>query len=180
MPNPTQELVAIKVRVGLKDGRQHAWPDFNRLDPVVRGNMDWSYWVSQFESMHYDRVAGHADDTPESPFGYWYCMILVNPEFADAAIDRFPDDVEQLDEAEAEKFYDERAHINDPSELYDQAVLDGIKAKKDLGLTLTADDLKALDPENSTAGIRRNRRKTWNGYRQSLGMRPLRSAKKKR
>lgn len=159
------ELVAIKVKIGLKDNGHAKYPQFNSLDASVRDNMDWCHFVDKFGGWHYDQTSGHREDTADSPLGQQWGMLLVPASFADAAITAFPSEVSKMTEAEAESFYNAKAHINDPDELFDQDVLSGIKMKQELSLPLTANQQKALDPNDDTPGIRKNKDKTWSAFK---------------
>ena len=113
-----RELAAIKVKIGIKKtGRNaghHEFPDFNRLPIVQTSGMDWSRYVDAYgESWHYDKVSGHRDDDVDSPFGNWDGMLIVPVEFADEAVQMFPELVSRLTEMECGEFYDSRCHANE-------------------------------------------------------------------
>lgn len=173
--NPTDQLVALRVAIGLREptsakpGR-HDWPDFDQIPAAARGGMHWSNWVSMFPALHYDRQCGHFQADSESPFGTWCCMMLVNEDFAEHALRLFPDKVTQMTETEAERFYEDRAHAKDPEAKYDRAVVDGIRAKQEAGIALNPTDLKALDEDDPTPGIVKDNRKKWNGFKSHHGI----------
>jgi hypothetical protein len=65
-----RELVAIRIDVGLDETTGHAkYPNFNKVTPATRKNMDWSKYIDVHGSgMHYNKTCGHQDDTAESPY----------------------------------------------------------------------------------------------------------------
>jgi len=167
------ELVALKVKIGLKNegGRKlHAFPDFNQIDISLRDGMDWSYFIDKFGGWHYDQVAGHADDDLDSPVGNWNGMSLVPNDFAQTAVAMFAGQCTILNETEAESFYNERSHARDPIIHEDALTLQAIKAKRDLEIPEDQGDLDALDPDHPALGRRRNKRKTWAGFKNAEGV----------
>lgn len=166
-------LVPLKVRIGLKQQKRrqiHAYPDFNSLDAELRDGLDWCHFVDQYGGWHYDQIAGHADHDDESPRGTWFGMLLVPEAFALAAVAKFPDQVEILDETEAERFYEQRAHVNEPAVHEDVQVLQAIAAKRALGVKEDEHDRRALDVNHSSSGRRVNKKKTWDGFKQACGI----------
>jgi hypothetical protein len=171
------ELVPLKIKIlrkvrDLPNGRStisNDYPDFNSLDSVLRNNLDWCYFVDQFGGWHYDKLSGfgEADDVnindphnnPDSTCQYG--CFLAPKDFAKAAIEKFPDRVFELNEELWEKFYDDRAHVDEPDEIIDQNVINTINAKKSLGLRITNRDLDALDPDKPIPGITHNMKKRW-------------------
>jgi hypothetical protein len=166
------ELVPLKVRIGLKTGGGHQFPDFNQIDPGLRDNMDWSYYVDKFGGWHYDKIAGHADDDTanDSPPGTWIGMLLVPETFAMAAVAQFPDTCSIIIETDAEKFYDERAHIHEPEIKEDKEVLQAIQAKRALNIAEDQGDLDALNPDHPAPGRRRNKFNTFNDFKTQKGI----------
>ena len=130
--------------------------------------MDWSKWVDiNGSGWLYDNENGHkAEDLAyQSPMGMQWGMLLVPKQFADEAIAMFPDLITKLSETDCESFYNDR-HANDfPEEEIDSEKLQAIKAKQDVGVTLTAEDQLALNPTNNTSGIRKNESKKWVDYK---------------
>ena len=177
------DLVPLQVRIGLKKNSQHAFPPFNDLSLSLRQDMDWAYFVDLFGGCHYDQVAGHADEDAAngSPSGLWLGMILVPFEFATEAVSHWPDTCKILSEAATKKFYDERCHVRDPEIRDDLDTINAIAARRRLQgkpdripeANLDADDVSdrnALDPDHPQAGRRRNKRKTWVGYKAANGI----------
>jgi len=162
------QLVPLKVKIGLKNENGHtvhAFPSFNDIAPNLRDNLDWSYFIDQFGGWHYDKIIGHMEQDAESPTGIWLGMILVPNSFAQEAIKLFPESCQILTELEAEKFYNERAHIREPEVFEDAEVLQAIVAKQRLGIPQNQDDINALNPDHPQIGRRRNPNKTWNQYK---------------
>jgi hypothetical protein len=167
------ELVPLKVKIGLKsDGgkKLHAFPNFNQIDAALRDNMDWSYFIDKFGGWHYDQVSGHVDDDVDSPRDNWNGMFCAPNNFAQAAVSMFPAQCSMLTEAEAEDFYNNRGHIRDSTIKEDTTILQSIKAKRDLGIIEDQADKDALNPDHPSSGRRRNRRKTWAGFKAAEGI----------
>jgi len=159
------ELIPIKVKIGIraKNGRrEHAFPNFNLLPSAVRGGMDWSHFVDEYGGWKYDKVAGHdVDDVPNgSPRGTWLGMLLVPEDFANAAIDMFPE-VEEMTANEAEVFHDGRCTAHMPDFQEDEAVLNSIERQVKEGLLSENDPavVNARNPDNDAPGRRRNKNK---------------------
>lgn len=175
----SRNLVALKVKIGLKgkdwpevSERGHAlYPNFNQLQSVINSGMDWSNYVDiHGEAWHYDKKCGHKQEEESSPRGMQWGMLIVPKEFADEAVEKFPEVCSIVDEAELEDFWDHRAHAHEPDERIDDVVLKGIEAKKALGKPLTLGQKKALDPEDDTPGIRKNYRRYWKDYKSKQGI----------
>ena len=138
-------------------GRIMKYPNFNKIDPAIRKNSDWSVYIDNYGSgMHYDKVENMGDGADCD-----CACTLVPKDFADAAAVMFPSLCKTMTESEWADFHDNRAHAHEPEEQYDAQVLQALAAKKALGIALTADDLQALDPDSSKPGIRRNKNKKW-------------------
>ena len=163
------DLVPIKVKIGLKPNGHAKYPNFNQLPAVISAGMDWSNYVDSLGlGWHYDQTSGHKEATPDSPYGMQWGVLIVPKPFADQAVAMFPAECAKLTEAELEDFYDNKAHINEPDEIFDEKVLNGIQAKRSLGLELTPQQLKAIDPDDDTPGIRKNKRRKWQDYKRSV------------
>ncbi len=161
-----RSLKAIKVKIGLKENGHAKYPNFNQIPATIRNNLDWSHYVDTYGlGWHYDKTSGHRESTTDSPYGQQWGVLIVPEAFASEALNLFPDDVTPLTEAELEDFYDNKAHIKEPDEVIHREALEGIKAKQDLKLDLTLDQLRALDPDDSTPGIVKNRKKRWKDFK---------------
>lgn len=159
-------VVPIKVQIGRKADGSCLYPDFNQLACVQASGADWSHYIDTFgQGWCYDNKCGHADIDAESPEGTWYGLLLIPAIFATEAAAMFPGQVSVLTEAQCESFYNGRHAVTFPDEEIDTEVLQGIKLKQDLGLPLTANQTKALDPNDDTLGIRKNKKKTWTDFK---------------
>lgn len=160
--------VPIRVRIGkTRDGRCE-YPDFNALAPDVRGNKDWALFIDEHGGWLYDRTAGHDDDDPDndSPEGTWLGVLIVPRPFARAALKAFPRRVRRLTEAETAAFYENRVTAAEPAIREDAEIIQLLVNKQTLGIALTADDQKRLDPDEPRfRGRVRNRLKSWTGYK---------------
>lgn len=161
-----KELVPLKVKIGLAFNGHALYPDFNSLPVVQESGLDWSRFVDLFGlGWHYDKTSGHKEQSVDSPFGQQLGVLIVPKNFVKQAIAMFPDTCARITETELENFYDNKSHAHEPDELFDMAVLKGIKIKHDLDIPLTTQQLDALDPEKDTRGIRRNKRRRWTDYK---------------
>jgi len=161
-----RELVPLKVKIGIKENGQAKYPDFNQLQVVKDSGMDWSKYVDiQGLGWHYDKTSGHKEETVDSPFGQQWGVLIVPKVFVTEATTTFPDDCTKLTESELEDFYNNKAHAHEPDEKINEKVLQGIQMKQSLGLSLTEQQIKALDPNDNTPGITKNKRKTWADFK---------------
>lgn len=157
-----RELVAIKVKIGLKPNGHADYPNFNILQSVIDSGMDWSKYIDVFGTgWHYDTKFGHVDDDVSSPIGFQWGVLLVPKIFAQQALAAFPTVITELSESQLETFYDNNIAYRLPSEQFDNDILAGIKIKQDMGIALTQDQTDALDPTKPNPGIVTNPDKTW-------------------
>ncbi len=164
-------LVPLKIKIGKRENGSAKYPDFNRIKVVQDLAIDWSVYIdSKGTGWHYDKTSSHSDNTVDSPFGQQFGSILIPKEFADEAIDMFPEECTILTEEEFEDFYDNKAHVKDSEEIIDEGILTKIKLKKDLGLKLTAEQEDAIDIEKEQKGITKNKNKKWKDYKLSKGI----------
>lgn len=183
-----QELVPIKVRIGLDDSGKHRYPNFNNLPADIRHNMDWAYFIDKHGlSWHYNAVCGHADfeegDDYGCAHGEWAGCLCVPESFADAAVAAFPDDVKYITEAEFQDFYDNKAHIREPEFNVDEEVMKSFEIKHNaLGMQATADlaYLRAIDPEDPAPGIRKNHNRYYKDFKAKRNFIIKDKAKKKK
>lgn len=81
-----------------------------------------------------------------------------------------------LNEQEWEDYYDNHAHVNDPSEIINEKIVQGIlmrkeAEKRDLVIPEHVEEYaQALDPNHPRPGIVRNELKTWKGFRRLKGI----------
>lgn len=155
-------LVPIEVKIGrgLVNGKVQAiYPNFNKIDKVIRKGLDWSYYFDvEGIGWHYDMTdkLGEGVD-PNLQFG----VTCIPKDFALASVLLFPTNVSILTEVQFEDFYDNKSHINDQINIIDIDAIQSIKIKRDLGKKEDKDDKDALDPDNDRPGIRKNYNKTW-------------------
>lgn len=159
-----KNLVPIKVKIGLKLNGHAEYPNFNAIS--VLGGADWSKYVDK-EGLgwHYDKKSTHQDDTIDSPQGTQYGVLVVPKEFAKEALERFPSEVTRLSEIELQDFYDNKAHAHEADEKIDEEALKPFEMKEKMRVILTPEEetkkAKALDPNDDTPGITKNKRKKW-------------------
>lgn len=166
-----RRLKALKVKIGLKTDGGALYPDFNSLEVIKQAKVDWSKYVdSMGDGWHYDKTSGHKEASDDSPMGMQWGVLLVSNTFATQAAEMFPEECTIIDEAEYTDFHENKAHKHEPEELADSKVLEVIKAKRDASVKLSLKDEEALDPENDTPGIRKNKRKLFADYKQLKGI----------
>jgi len=165
-----QEVVPLKIKIELNTTGKHKYPNFNILPTVQTARMDWSVYVDVHGSgWHYDKCCGHEVETAEAPLGVQYGVLLVPRAFADEALNFFPDKCKKLTEDALKIFYDTHAHGHEPDEQINLEVLQGIDIKQRLGLPLTPQQIRAIDPTNDDPGIRKNKRRFWKDYKEMRG-----------
>jgi hypothetical protein len=162
-------LVALKFNAGLHDVEDKKkghkvndakYPDFNQIDESIRKGLDWSYYVDRYGiGVQYDKPCGHKE-VGSTPVGFQCCVVAVLPDFADAALALFPDDLTELTAAEFEAFYDDKAHAHEPAEFVDKDVMEAIAEKEKLGLAVPEKEA-AIDVNSPARGIRKNHEKKW-------------------
>lgn len=163
-------LVPIKIKItrGARSGQLvNIYPDFNKLRPEVRDNMDWSlFFDSKGIGWHYDKLSGfgESDEFNDDP-GVQYGCTCVPLAFAEEAVTTFPDLVEIIDEEEFEAFYDDRSHVNEPEEIIDESILNALNVKLQMGMVQSFSDENALNPDHPSPGIRKNHRKRWADFK---------------
>jgi hypothetical protein len=130
------ELVALKIEIKRKidpnnqKGAVNDYPDFNSLPAAVRDNLDWCHFIDQYSGWQYDHESGFGESDSFNPDPkVQYGVFMVPQDFADAAMAAFPTRVTQLDEADLETFYNDRAHRADSELNYDEGVLSGLQAR---------------------------------------------------
>ena len=128
---------------------------------MIRHGLDWSKYIDTYGTgWHYD-CCGHQDVEAGSPSGQQWGMLLVPEDFADQAILLFPLVVSKMTEVEAKDFYDNKVTKKVSEEIINNEILQGIKLKQDMGIQLTADQLKAIDPNDDMPGIVKNKKKSF-------------------
>jgi hypothetical protein len=170
------ELVGLIFQAGLheEDDLSKGWrkgnakyPDFNLVDPSLRRNMDWCYFVDSLGvGALYDTESGHKQHSIDSPVGEQTCVVTVPQDFATDALAKCPG-VRQLTPAEFEDFYDNKAHVTDLEEVKDDGVLEMIEAKEKAGLPVP-EKTNAHNPNRKEPGIRKNLRKRWKDFKSTI------------
>jgi hypothetical protein len=161
-----RELTPLKVVIRLNSNGQAKYPNFNILSSVMNSDMDWSRYVDAYGlGWHYDKTCGHKEDSVDSPIGTQIGILVVPEEFANEAVAEFPDDCSIIKETELEDFYNNKAHIYEPDEIFNMNVLEGIQMKKSLDIPLTAQQLDAINPDKDTPGICKNKNRYWADYK---------------
>lgn len=169
------DVVPIQVIIGLKPNGFADYPDWTQL-PLqrVRGERHEDHQIVKWV---YDKTSGHDDVSPGSPRGTQLGMMLVTQTFADEAVAAFPGVVSVLTEAAASTFWDTMAHAHIAADAVDTNHLIGLKMRRellvDLGQSTTTLDVqisKALDPNDTERGVRKNKRKTWTGLKADIGV----------
>ncbi len=158
-------LAAVKVTIG-QDGSGARYPEFNRLPIVQQSGKDWSYYVDQ-EGLgwHYDHCCGHKVAAPGSPYGIQHGILVIPEEFAIQGVATFPGVVVRLTEAELEAFYDTHSHGHENEVNISNDVLIGLQLIEARGMKLSADQMKALDPDDPKPGINKNTHRTWKDFK---------------
>ncbi len=156
------DLKVIKVLIGTNTSGGALYPDFNKLPVVKDSGMDWAHYVdSRGTGWHYDKCCAHAVESPGSPVGVQFGMLMVPKGFADDALANFPAMVSNMTEAEVEDFYDNHCHAHETEDMVNQSVIQAISAKQNAGIEMSDTDRKALDADDTTPGIVKNLNKTW-------------------
>jgi len=169
-------LTGLRVKIGLKSNRQADYPDFGSLPVVQASGGDWSFYVDrEGEGWHYDQTSGHSEDTPGSPVGQQFGLLIIPEQFAIEAVAAFPTVCTRLTETQTEAFYDNRAHVREADNRQDDNALLSLRQELELLKELAAagDDVTArrnalraklraaIDPDREEPGIHRNKLKTW-------------------
>ena len=163
-------LKALKIKIGIKNDGAAKYPDFNQLQTVKDSGMDWSRYVDvQGDGWHYDKKYSHKDVGPDSPRGEQWGVLLVPSTFVTEAVAMYPDECAAITETAFKTFYDDRVAHTQPAEKVNTVVIGAITAKQNAGITLSPNDLKALDLNDETPGITKNPRKTYDDYKAKKG-----------
>ena len=172
------DLVPIKVKIRLRANGHADHPNWTLL-PMIHSESEAATcmpygWV-------YDKDCGHKEERIEgnawdSPFGMQWGCLLVTDEFAQEAKATFPSLVTEITEKEFEDFYNTKARAHMSENNYNTEILQGLKLEHDLK-AINNEDLidvkariaKAVDPEDSSPGIIKNKDKTWSLAKVKLG-----------
>lgn len=165
------DLVPIKVKIGLRSNGHADHPDWYKLplaqeiEPATQMSSGW----------HYDKTSGHKESSLDSPIGMQWGLLFVTPRFAKEAKQVFPKLIFELTEAEAKDFWENRCTAHIPENKADVNVLQALQAelalRKELGqdtIDLKIKIAKALNPEDSEPGLRKNKQKKFDEAKQAL------------
>lgn len=168
------DLVPIKVKIGLREDNSAKYPDFNQLQVVKTSGMDWSHYIDKYGTgWMYDTI-GHREtaknnDEWDSPYGQQWGVILVPESFATQAVNLFPDEVKTIDETKTKSFYESRVTPDQPNVMVDAEVLESIRQRESLGIDVTEEKTKALDPDDPSPGVVKNKNKKWDDFKIKTG-----------
>lgn len=173
-----RNLVPILVKLGRNTAGKFDWPDFDAIDPAIRGDMRWSQYVDAHGlGWKYAREL-----TPEEAEANIHCVAgtLVPPDFAAAAVALFPERIVPLSEAEWTDYFEQRVQPPGRDELLDVQELQSLAALAQLdqlGLldapakaVLTKRLAAATNPGDPAPGIRANPNRTWEQVKQRRGV----------
>jgi hypothetical protein len=172
-----KELVPIKVKIGLRPNGHADHPDWTKLQIVQDSGLGTAYKPDPMGGWKYDKTCGHKEESTDSPYGMQWGMLLVDPIFAQQAVETFPEIVTIMTEEEAETFWNSKAcaHISENKSQAD--VLMALKAEHDLKVILGEDTIqletkirKAIDPNDPESGIKKNKNKFWKDAKKNFGV----------
>jgi len=166
------ELVPIKVKIGLRaDNRTADHPQWDLLPSYTEETAA----AAMVGGWQYDKTSGHREVSADSPYGQQWGVLLVTEAFALEAVATFPTLVTILSEAELEDFWDNKAHAHQPDHRRDdaelQALRDELALKKELRVPYGETQIalaKALDPDNPSPGVVKNKMKKWQDAKVAL------------
>jgi hypothetical protein len=168
------ELVPIKVKIGLKANGHADYPDWTQM-PMIINDQDMRTYCP--DGWMYDKSSGHQEETLDSPRGQQWGYLLGTRAFVDQAKTTFPTLITELTEAEFETIYEENITAHIPENKYDEKVLTGLKTELDLKTTLLQDTAalktkiaKALDPNDTEPGIKKDKTKKWTDFKALRGI----------
>jgi len=167
-----KQVMAIKMRSKKgkrKDGKiGFIYPDFDAIVPKEkRGGVRWQEWISDQE-----HCAGQIvnEKTKADPDGFEN-VILVDVPFGEAVKAQLPSGVEIIDEAEFAAFYND-SNAGAASYRTDEGIIVALQTIYETQIfdekvkqKMSAEDLAAIDPDNDAPGIRRNKLKTFTGFK---------------
>ena len=170
-------LMPIKVKLTTGVDGKNQFPKFNDLDSKVRNGMDFATFIDKYGiGWHYSEEGYDEGVEPDT----WIACTLVPKAFADAAAEKFSDQVTIISEAEFEDFYDNDAMSKQSTEHLDTKELQGLVARIQLEEMASAPTVepspeilelrkKMLDPNDPKPGIRKNPRRKWKDKKKLSG-----------
>mgnify|MGYP001617064230 FL=1 len=183
-------IVPIKVKIGLRPNGHADHPAWELLPMIAaqvsasasRDLIDGEVRKHTVGSWHYDKQSGHAVDTPDSPRGQQWGMLLVSKTFADQAVSTFPGLVTILTQAECQAFWETKAYAHMADLDFNSETLRDLKTYRDLlkdlkkadtapeVVALDAKITQALDPVDPYPGVTKNFLRRWVDAKDRLGV----------
>lgn len=167
------DLVALKVKIGLRSNGHADHPDWYKL-PLASSENPNNYIK---HGWFYDKTSGHREKTPESPIGMQWGVILVTPKFAAEALKTFPDTITSLSENELKHFWEQNVFVYVSEFKRNTEALTGLKREYELRELIgeNTDDIKrqigqALNPSDNEPGIQHHPKKKWARAKEKLGI----------
>jgi hypothetical protein len=168
-----KDCVPIKVKIGLRPNGHADHPNWNLLPLAATDNPA----THMYYGWKYDKTSGHEEEGPDSPVGMQWGMIMVSQTFATQAVATFPAIVSVLTEAEAQDFWDTRAHAHLPENRVNSELIADLNSEFQLRTAsklsttvLEAKIIKALDPDDPEPGIIKDKTKKWVDAKTTLGI----------
>jgi hypothetical protein len=166
--------VAIKVKIGLKLDGSADYPNWKDLPMVVANQHDENPF--QIVKWRYD-CCGHAEDTPDSPAGQQWGMMIVTEQFANEAVAMYPAQVNIMTEIDARAFWNNNVNKKTPADRVNSKALTDLNAELALRKSLTQDTtvleakiIKALNRDDDTeSGVSKNKEKDFDDAKVYLG-----------
>ena len=169
-----KDLIALKVKIGTKDNGWADYPDWTKIS-FINDNADMRKYCPM--GWMYDKKYGHNESGTGSPVGMQWGYLLVTETFATEAIKEFPTLVSKMTEAEFESAYEGNITAHLPENEVDNDVLQGLKTEYDIKTALAQDTTvikakmaKAIDPNDSELGIKKNKDKLFSDYKFKTGI----------
>ena len=183
-------IVPIKVKIGLRPNGHADHPAWEQI-PMIAAGLAPGYTREQVDaevrkhvvgSWHYDKQSGHQVETPDSPRGMQWGMLLVSKMFADQAVATFPGLVTILTQAECQAFWDTKAYAHMADMDFNSETLHDLKTYRDLLKDLKKADnapevvavdakiAQALDPLDPHPGVKKNFLRRWADAKDRLGV----------
>jgi hypothetical protein len=163
----SEELVPLKIIIRRGIDSNAKWPKWNLIAIEIRRGLKGGTYIGQHGiGLHLDKVdnlgTGHTHGT---------AVTCVPKDFADAAVEKFPDDVSIIMESELQTFWNTRSKIFQLPDIINAEELRTIKLLEDLGEDVAAWKAKALDRDNKLyRGRIKNPQKTWALFKEAKGI----------
>ncbi|MBT6504446.1 MAG: hypothetical protein HOK67_31625 [Deltaproteobacteria bacterium] len=163
-----REGVGIKVKIGLRANGHADHPNWGLLPMVKGGTTPESQQIVKWK---YDKTSGHDDDNgDDSPVGMQWGMMIVTEQFANEAVATFPPGIVTImTEAEAEAFWDDKAHTHVSENQMNSQLLSDLNTELQLHINagsppstinaLKVKAKKALNPNDKEPGIKKHKHK---------------------